>query len=83
MTVMRPLPERDQSAPARRRWHEPKRPGTPRRMPKPAPQKPRILPERQDREFLAAGLAIIESPPSPIKIGLMLTICAFATGALA
>lgn len=42
----------------------------------------RLLPEVQDRAFLAAALEIVETPPSPIRINLMLSICALATGAL-
>lgn len=32
---------------------------------------------RTDREFLPAALEILETPPSPIRIGLLVAICAF------
>ena len=38
--------------------------------------------ERDDREFLPAALEILERPPSPIALRLMLAICAFAVIAL-
>jgi hemolysin D len=41
------------------------------------------LPLVADRAFLAAALEIVETPPSPIRIGLMLTICCFVAVALA
>ena len=37
---------------------------------------------RADREFLPAALEILETPPSPIRTGLLLVICAFAVTAL-
>ncbi|WP_244613479.1 HlyD family type I secretion periplasmic adaptor subunit [Methylosinus sp. Ce-a6] len=37
---------------------------------------------RSDLEFLPAALAILETPPSPIQIGLLWTICLLATLAL-
>jgi hemolysin D len=40
-------------------------------------------PVRADREFLPAALEIIETPPSPVRIALMLSICACVTAALA
>jgi hemolysin D len=36
----------------------------------------------RDREFLPAAIEIIETPPSPIKMGLLILICAFMTCAL-
>ncbi len=36
-----------------------------------------------DHEFLPAALEILETPPSPVRIGLLAIICAFATTALA
>lgn len=36
----------------------------------------------RDREFLPAALEILETPPSPIRVTLMLSICALATCAL-
>lgn len=35
-----------------------------------------------DKEFLPAALEILETPPSPVNIGFMLTICAFVVVAL-
>ena len=35
-----------------------------------------------DREFLPAALEILETPPSPIKMGLLLLICGFFAAAL-
>ena len=47
----------------------------------PAPQ---VSPVRgRDREFLPAALEILETPPAPIPVALMLTICAFFAAALA
>ena len=37
----------------------------------------------RDREFLPAALEILETPPAPIPVALMLTICAFFAAALA
>jgi hemolysin D len=42
----------------------------------------RRLPHRDDREFLPAALEILESPPSPIAIGLAASICGLVTFAL-
>ncbi|GAC1333708.1 MAG: HlyD family type I secretion periplasmic adaptor subunit [Beijerinckiaceae bacterium] len=36
-----------------------------------------------DHEFLPAALEILESPPSPVRIGLLFIICAFVATALA
>ena len=36
-----------------------------------------------DHEFLSAALEILEAPPSPVRIGLLAIICAFAATALA
>ncbi len=44
---------------------------------------PRLLPAVPDREFLSAALEIVETPASPVRVGMMLTICALATSALA
>ena len=46
-----------------------------------APARP--LPEIRDREFLPAALEILETPPSPVRIGLLVAICAFVATALA
>ena len=40
----------------------------------------RLLPEVRDRGFLPAALALVETPPSPSRVGMMLTICALAAG---
>ena len=37
----------------------------------------------RDREFLPAALEILETPPAPMPVALMLTICAFFAAALA
>jgi len=39
--------------------------------------------QRQDNEFLPAAIEILETPPSPVQISLLVTICAAATMALA
>ena len=46
---------------------------------------PRALPavSGRDREFLPAALEILETPPPPLPIVLIATICAFALAALA
>jgi hemolysin D len=38
--------------------------------------------KRSDHEFLAPALEILETPPSPVRLALILIICAFATTAL-
>jgi membrane fusion protein, hemolysin D len=38
--------------------------------------------QHSDKEFLPAALEILETPPSPIHIGFMLTICGFVVVAL-
>lgn len=51
----------------------------------PAPQPPaprRIRLSRGDHEFLPAALEILETPLSPVRASMILTICAFATAAL-
>jgi len=45
------------------------------------PRTPKRLPA--DREFLPAALEILDTPPSPVRIWLMLLICAFTACALA
>ena len=51
---------------------------------KPAAPSPFVSPVRgRDREFLPAALEILETPPAPLPIALMLTICAFFAAALA
>jgi len=52
-----------------------------RKLVQPAPS---LSPVRgRDREFLPAALEILETPPAPLPIALMLTICAFFAAALA
>jgi len=41
-----------------------------------------LRPVAADRAFLPAALEIVETPPSPVRMSLMLTICAFVTAAL-
>jgi hemolysin D len=48
---------------------------------KPAPRDPPPA-SRRDREFLPAALEILETPPAPLPVALMLTICAFVAIAL-
>jgi len=50
----------------------------------PPPPTPRTLDavSGRDREFLPAALEILETPPPPLPIALMTTICAFALAAL-
>ena len=48
---------------------------------KPAPRTPLSITGR-DREFLPAALEILETPPAPLPVALMLTICAFFAAAL-
>ena len=48
-----------------------------------APRKAVSQARRRDREFLPAALEILETPPSPIRMGLLLSICAFCVAALA
>ena len=56
---------------------------------KPQPQKPAVPAtfvspvKGRDREFLPAALEILETPPAPLPVALMLTICAFLAAALA
>ena len=51
------------------------------------PQKPAAPPvspiKGRDREFLPAALEILETPPSPLPVASMLTICGFFAAALA
>src|SRR5271169_4304199 len=48
---------------------------------RPAPPPPSLISGR-DREFLPAALEILETPPAPLPVALMLTICVFAAAAL-
>jgi hemolysin D len=57
--------------------------------PPPAPPPPaRVTPPQltqvmgRDREFLPAALEILETPPAPMPVALMLTICAFVAVAI-
>jgi membrane fusion protein, hemolysin D len=45
------------------------------------PKKP-LRAQRTDLEFLPAALEILETPPSPVRMGLILIICAFMLIAL-
>jgi hemolysin D len=51
-----------------------------------APQRVSALPsppvKRSDFEFLAPAIEVLETPPSPVRMALILTICAFASAAL-
>ncbi len=49
----------------------------------PAPSLPQtIKPNREDLEFLPADLEILETPPSPVRMALILIICTFVATAL-
>jgi hemolysin D len=39
----------------------------------------RLMPDVQDRSFLPAALEILDTPPSPIRMALILTICTLAS----
>lgn len=43
----------------------------------------KLVADRRDQEFLPAALEILETPPSPIGIALLVVICALATTTLA
>lgn len=43
----------------------------------------RLLPEVRDRTFLPAALEVIETPASPVRIAMMLTICGLAAAGIA
>jgi hemolysin D len=62
----------------------PPRPQPPKPQPaEPArPVGPNISVQGRDREFLPAALEILETPPSPLPVALMLTLCAFCLLAL-
>jgi hemolysin D len=61
----------------------PPQPGRPAPRP-PQPGRPAPLSiTGRDREFLPAALEILETPPAPLPVVLMLTICAFVAAALA
>ncbi len=47
------------------------------------PRKPRIWRQRSDQEFLAPALEILETPASPIRMGIILAICGLAVIAVA
>ncbi len=47
----------------------------------PSPRPPAMVSGR-DREFLPAALEILETPPAPLPVAMMLTICAFVAAAL-
>jgi len=54
---------------------------TPNGKPMPVPPR-RSRPRRSDQEFLAPHLEILETPPSPIRLVLIVTICLFFAIAL-
>jgi hemolysin D len=47
------------------------------------PMQLRLLPQLSDREFLPAALEIVETPPSPISVAMIVVICALVAAALA
>ena len=55
-------------------------PATTQQAKPPAPRRIRL--SRGDHEFLPAALEILETPLSPVRSGMILTICAFAVVAL-
>ncbi len=57
------------------------KPGAQPGAPPAAPRRPARLPA--DREFLPAALEILETPPSPARIYLLLLICSFVVVAVA
>jgi hemolysin D len=62
----------------------PPTPPKPEAPKKPAPPASVVSAVRgRDREFLPAALEILETPPAPLPVALMLTICAFFAAALA
>jgi hemolysin D len=54
----------------------PQKPAEPQAKAAPPQQAPR-KPSRADQEFLPAALEILETPPSPVRIALLVLICAF------
>ena len=74
-TVMRRGPLHGGAAGARPPATE-RRPRSPRAWGRPGGE------ERGDREFLPAALEVLETPPSPIRMGLLILICAFVAAAL-
>ncbi|WP_454818862.1 HlyD family type I secretion periplasmic adaptor subunit [Labrys neptuniae] len=50
-------------------------------QPIPRPPK-RLKPRRSDQEFLAPALEILETPPSPVRMALIVIICAFVVVSL-
>ena len=57
-------------------------PPKPQKPEPPKPVGPNISVQGRDREFLPAALEILETPPSPLPVALMLTLCAFCAVAL-
>lgn len=45
-----------------------------------SPRRPK--PRREDQEFLAPALEVLETPPSPVRMALIIAICALAASAL-
>lgn len=60
----------------------PPKPESPKSGPSKTPAGSVSLVEGRDREFLPAALEILETPPSPLPVALMLTLCAFCALAL-
>ncbi len=60
----------------------PSGPGTPPGGEASAPAKPRARHSTADRAFLPAALEIVDTPPSPISIALLVSICLLAAVAL-
>lgn len=60
-----------------------KPPVPPAPLPRPPAAPRRLRLSRGDHEFLPAALEILETPLSPVRTSMILTICAFVTAALA
>jgi hemolysin D len=56
--------------------------GNGRRKPPPKPSRP-PRPRRSDQEFLAPALEILETPPSPIRMRMILVLCTLVVATLA
>lgn len=56
-------------------------PAAPRRAKRPGAA--RVLPRVADRAFLPAALSVVETPPSPVRMGMLVSICALTTVGLA
>ena len=60
----------------------PQPPRAPQPQPSPAPSAQRSLALGRDREFLPAAFEILDTPPSPLPVAIMLALCAFCVVAL-